>query len=232
MRLKKHWYMAVVCGVLAGLLHLAYLRAVNVTVPVVVAAKDLRPFGRIEADSIRVAHVHPQAVHPKAVTALGGLVGRHISSWCLEGQQILSPFLDAFPVESGWRAMMIPATWANAAGGTIRPADVVDVVYVTDPGETGFSIARVVEQGLLVLDVRSDSGSSLFEDRKSSMLGVVVAVTLEQAERLAFCLEHGRIHLLLSSAANEPSWTKGVSLANVIQFQEPPGSSVGAGETW
>lgn len=220
---NRYWFLALACGVASGALHLAYLRGAYARVPVAVATRDIQPFTLVERDMVRTELVHPSSVHPTAIRSAGHVVGKYTGAWCYQGQQILKRQLsDAadgagpLPPEPPYRAMLVPASVGYAAGGAIRRGDTVDLLFVSDPGKTGVSISKVVEEGLLVLDIRDDSGESVGQGGGSSVpLGVLVAVTSEQAERIAFCLEHGRVYLLLSTPGNEPSTTNGACMSDI-----------------
>lgn len=220
---NRYWLLALACGVASGALHLAYLRGAYARVPVAVASRDIQPFTLVERDMVKTEMVHPSSVHPAAIRSAADVVGKYTGSWCYQGQQILKRQLSGaaegaspVPPEPPYRAMLVPASVGYAAGGAIRRGDTVDLLFVSDSGKTGVSISKVIEEGLLVLDVRDDSGESLRQgDGRSVPLGALVAVTPEQAERIAFCLEHGRVYLLLSTPGNEPSTSSGACMSDI-----------------
>lgn len=177
-----------------------YLGSLGRRCPVVVAAAAV-PAGKVLGPGeLRVVMMPAEAVHPQAVRSLQEGLGLVSSAELLPGEQVLRPRV--FPPEQagpggrlapGVRAMLVPVPPERWPGGTVRPGGLVDVVFVSgDPDQP--RLARVLLPSLRVLDVRDDRGMPWGEGR-GVPLGVVVAVTPGEAEKLAFALEHGSVYL-------------------------------------
>ena len=215
-----------------------YLLGLDRRVAVVVAATALPEFTLIEPDALRVLHLPEGGVHPRAVSSPGELHGKVLMVSAEPGQQILitqvrepgtlgidNQFVAA--IGPGERAMMIPVPPGQAVGGGLAPRDLVDVIFVADEARLGLAFARVLLQGLRVLDVRGERGEPLAATRRDAPAGVVVAVTLEQAERLAFALEHGSLYLISGGREEAKVATQGAFLETL--FDPEPASQQPAG---
>ncbi|MDQ7793029.1 MAG: Flp pilus assembly protein CpaB [bacterium] len=215
MRERRLLVLAILVALATGFIVYNYLAGLDQRVSVVVATTNLGEFTLLESSMLRVASLPAGGVHPRAVSSPSMLEGRVLLAPVDAGQQILitqvrdrgavgtgNSFVAA--LEPGERAMLIPSTLARSVGGALAPRDRVDIIFVADQLKLGVSFARVLLQGLRVLDVRSDRGRSLGADRDGLPAGVVVAVTLEQAERLAFALENGQLYIASSGGRDEP----------------------------
>ncbi len=205
-----------------------YLLGLDRRVAVVVAATALPEFTLLGPGALRVLHLPEGGVHPRAVSSPDQLQGKVLMVPVEPGQQILvtqvrdpgtsgtdNQFVAA--LGPGERAMMIAVPPGRAVGGGLAPRDRVDVIFVSDEARLGFAFARVLLQGLRVLDVRSERGERLAATRHDAPAGVVVSVTLKQAERLAFALEHGTLYLMTAGGREEPEVaTQGVLLETLF----------------
>lgn len=101
---------------------------------------------------------------------------------------------DLVPPESatGLRTMSLPVPLEHAAGGTLVPGDLVDVISVDD------GTARFIATGLEVIAI-SDDGSGSIGSVASHH--IVVAVDAAEALRLAEALEAGSMELVRSTGA-------------------------------
>lgn len=100
--------------------------------------------------------------------------------------------LAARDAASGLRSMSLPVALERAAGGSLTPGDLVDVISVVD------GTARFIATGLEVLAV-SDTGSGSIGSVASHH--VTVAVDPADALRLAEALEAGSMELVRSTGA-------------------------------
>ncbi|HCC32969.1 MAG TPA: Flp pilus assembly protein CpaB [Clostridiales bacterium] len=220
--------------VVTGFAAYNYLLGLDRRVAVVVAAAALPEFTLLEPDALRVVHLPEGGVHPRAVSSPGELQGKVLMVPVEPGQQILvtqvrDPGTLGFDNQfvavlgPGERAMMVPVPPGQAVGGGLAPRDLVDVIFVADEARLGFAFARVLLQGLRVLDVRGDQGGALTATRHDAAAGVVVAVTPKQAERLAFALEHGTLYLMTAGGREEPEVaTQGTFLETLFDPEPAP----------
>ncbi len=85
----------------------------------------------------------------------------------------------------------------------------MDLIFVASEQKMGSTYSRTIACGLEVLDVRDERGASARSgDVESLPIGVIVAVTNEQAELLALAAENGQIYLVID--AYEPLWPEGL----------------------
>ncbi|MFZ5769543.1 MAG: Flp pilus assembly protein CpaB [Bacillota bacterium] len=228
--LRARWRMAgsLVLAVVAGVTVYLYLDSLGERYPVVVAARPVRAGKVLEPGDLRVAMLPGDGVHPQALTCLSDGVGRVTKVELVAGEQVLR-VRTLSPAEAGvgcdllphLRAMLLPVPAERAGGGTITSGRLVDVLFVSDdPGQP--AIARVLAQGLRVLAVRDERGQPWPQGRELPM-GVVVAVSAAEAERLAFALEHGSLYLMLCPLEPQPVLTSGVGWENLYL---PPTSGV------
>lgn len=211
---------SVILALAAGVSVYVYLEGLGHRYPVVVAAAAARAGERLGPGDLRLAMLPGDAVHPQAITRLADAVGRVATVDLVPGEQVLHVRTRA-PEEAGvggglpphLRAMLLPVPVERAGGGTVTPGRLVDVLFVSDDRDQPSS-ARVLLQGVKVLGVRDERGQPWPQGRELP-LGVVLAVTVEQAERLAFALEHGSLYLALCPVAPEPAVSWGVGWHNL-----------------
>jgi len=194
-----------------------YLSGLDRRVSVVVAAVPLKELTVLEPSMLRVLSIPAGGVHPRATSAPETLVGKVVLVPMEVGQQILVTQVRergslggvsryAAALDPGERAMMIPTTLARGVGGGLTAGDRVDVIFVADELKLGCSFSRVLLQAVRVLDVRGDRGQPISSERDGMPAGVVVAVSLDDAERLAFALENGQLYLVSSGGRREPEF--------------------------
>lgn len=208
-----------------------FLEGLGERLPVVVAAAPL-PAGKVLAPGdLRVTMLPRDAVHPQALRSLADGLGRVTATELLAGEQVLQarvrsgegagPCYDLAP---DLRAMLLPVPAERWGGGELQRGSLVDLVFVSHERDQP-QLARVLLSGVRVLGVRDERGQAW--SGKGSPLGVLVAVTPREAERLAFALEHGSLYLALCPFEPQPVPTAGVNWENL--FAEPIGPRAGAG---
>lgn len=139
---------------------------------VVVANSDLQVGSTVSSDSVTVRRVHPEAIPAGSARQLSEIEGRYVAWPVLAGQFIPVRALSAnraglfsggLQVPAGYRAISVPVSAADAAGGVIRAGDRVDVLAVPKNQAPGATPAPAVTLGraVLVLGLRSDQGQPL-----------------------------------------------------------------------
>lgn len=202
--LAGRWRMvgSVVLALAAAATVYLYLQGLGRRYPVVVAAAPV-PAGKVLVPGdLRVVMLPGDAIHPQAVRSLQDGLGRVTSADLVPGEQVLQsrarPPDQAGPgadLPPHLRAMLLPVPVERWAGGALRPGSLVDVVFVSDDPDQP-DRAQVLIPAVRVLGVRDERGLP-WAQGKNLPLGVLVAVTAEEAERLAFALEHGSLYLVL-----------------------------------
>ncbi len=189
--------LAIVSGAASGALYLAAAQRVDV----VVAARDVDPPRPLGADDLAIRSVSADLSPEGALAAIDGAIGRTPSAPLLRGQIVFGrALLDDAPafgsgisLPLGMRAVALPVTAAEAVGGTVRPGATVDVLAVPIQGRAPPErTTELLASGVLVLDVRSESGVPLTESASAALGGardrigsVVIAVRAADALWLA-----------------------------------------------
>jgi pilus assembly protein CpaB len=139
---------------------------------VVVAKGDLRVGTSISESSVTIKRVHPGDIPAGSATRVSDILGRYVSWPILDGQFIpvralardrASLIAGGLSVPPGFRALSLAVTATDAAGGVLRPGDLVDVLAVTKSQAPGASPAPATTLGkrVLVLGMRTDQGQAL-----------------------------------------------------------------------
>jgi pilus assembly protein CpaB len=172
-----------------------------------VARGDLSVGTAVTDSSVAVRRVHPGDIPPGSATNVADVVGMYVSWPILDGQFIptralsrgrASMIAGGLAVPAGYHALSVPVTPAEAAGGVLRPGDLVDVIAVAKNQAPGASPAPALTLGrrVLVLGMRTDQGQAIDGGGGSSpvrglnfssnrIASVVLAVAPEDEEKYA-----------------------------------------------
>jgi pilus assembly protein CpaB len=185
------------------------------TTPVLVASQDIDARTRLAESHVEVVDLPSTAVHPQALRTVDRAEDLFASGFIAAGEQILPHKLstDVFGgglaqlVPEGQRAVSIAISNAAAAGGLVSPGDHIDIIAIFSEelrDEAGTSIiaedVEVLALSQLVL------GEELGEDESSPTAGqspnavsatVTVAVSLDNAQRIALAEAFGDLHVFL-----------------------------------
>lgn len=202
MREHRYLILALAAGIMAAVASYSFLGSLQERVPVVVAARDLPEFTRIEADLVRTILVHPSGVHPASARRKEDVIGLRVGSFTLAGEPVLTEKLIAGgdhgvagrlgPAE---RALFLPVGLSRGLGGAVEARDRVDVILVGDESKLGYVQVSTILRNALVLEVLGETGRPWSRDSRDEMLGVLLAVTPEQAEALSLAMESGQVYL-------------------------------------
>lgn len=191
-------------------------------VTVVVATKDILPKERITIGDVKVKEISREMAHFEAATTTEQVVGLYVKDQLLAGEQILKPrlirgFEDygiVIKIPVGQRAMTIPVNNEMGVSGFIRPGDYLDILAGFNELVMGENIAQVILEKILVL--ATDRQLSEEERQPQDMENITVAVTLDQAEKLAMALEHGSVRVVLRPIESFEMEGKENSLSQVV----------------
>lgn len=156
---------AVIAGVASGALYLAATQRAAI----VVVARDVDPPRVLTAADLELRSIPADLLPDGAVTAVEDAVGMTPIAPLVRGQLVLrravaavtARFSSGLALPLGMRAIAIPVSAADAAGGTVRPGSSVDVVSVPVPGRAAPDrTTELLASGAVVLDVRSESGGA------------------------------------------------------------------------
>jgi pilus assembly protein CpaB len=181
-------------------------------VPVVVASKALKFGERLEAGSLKLAHLPPNAVPEGAFTTIAAVLaqdhgGAPVALVPIAAREpLLAAKLSgpgarpsvAAEIGEGMRAYTIKVDDVSGVGGHALPGDRVDVVLtrdVTPNGETRNYVSDVVLQSVRVLavDLNLDVASNKPATPNTATLEVAVA----DSQKLAVAANLGKLSLAL-----------------------------------
>lgn len=197
-RLSRAHVAALLTAAVAGALNVVALQQGDVRTPVLVAAGDLRAGATLDDTAVRTAMVSADS------SVLDALIGGDRLSerrgWLLtrpvrSGEPLRWTDLRDPAARDGLRAMSLPVEPEHAAGGTLRAGDRVDVIGVRE-GQA-FWVLSDVE----VLDAVDRAAEGALAAPRPYAL--TLAVTEEQALRLAWALHDGAVEVLRSTGAPE-----------------------------
>lgn len=194
---------SIVAGLVAALLSVGFLRGVAKTTTVLVATQEIQAFTPLTPSMFSAQQMPSAAVSADAITDPAALAGRYARTLLLPGTVVRMGHLaiasgNAGPLsakltetgEPSMRALAIPVDNATAVGGTIQPGDRVDViaaVRIERQNGPATTFSKIIARGLPVLHRT--------EPDNSSKGTVVVQVTPEQAEEIAYAQLAGTIYL-------------------------------------
>lgn len=172
------------------------------TTGVWVAAADLPADTVIGPEDLRVTQIGlPDDLLTGYMSRDSSLVGSVVNRPVFAGELISASAvrLDGASAIEG-RSMTIPASPEHAVGGTLRPGERVDVYVTFGAGQKG-ARTELLLLGAEVLDVVSD-GSMGFGD--TTLVGLTVSVTADEAPEVAFAIRNGEIDLVRVSGGPPP----------------------------
>ena len=162
------------------------------TLPVWTAARDLPAYAELgDADLVSVGVRLPPELVARYATPSDNMIGSVLVRPVGEGEMIPLTWLsDGARADSG-RSMTIPVTQEQALGSTLGVGDRVDVIVTLDAGDVRARTLALVSNVEVVEIVRTAG----LVGGDSSVVGVRVAVTPEQAVQLAFGIRTGQIDI-------------------------------------
>ncbi len=214
--------------VVAGMVY-AYLRDVATAKqkdlrPVVVVAQNVAPKTILTKEMLKQENVPSIYVQPGAIDKINTAVGVMVKEQLMAGEQVVKHrlLLDtkgdglAFQLPPGMRAYTVGVNETSGGAGFIRPGDKVDVLATYDKSITGEYTSHLVLQDITVLalnrsdvqpapvaagDAKGPAKSSAATDNK--LTSVTLAITPEDAAKMALAEDRGRIRLALRPFATE-----------------------------
>jgi pilus assembly protein CpaB len=198
------------------------------TVGVVVAAVDI-PYGSTIRPNQVVLSAWPKDRYPENVLSdVKAAVGRVVRREFVRGEPIVESKLLttsrnvgmlSLKIPQGMRAFTVRVNEAVGVGGFLMPDARVDVLLTTassDPRATQMS--KIILEDIRVLAVGQTIDQK--ESKPVTVSTVTLAVTPEEAEKLALASNDGKIHLVLRNFADsEKVKTSGISKDRLLSGQ-------------
>lgn len=186
----------IIGAVLAGVV-MYTINSFNEQVSLVVATKEIAPFTRILPEHVTVVQLPVAAKLSNSYTSTEQVIGQVSRTWILPQDQIREGHLAAGAGPNALtnqltglkspnlHAVAIPIDLTSGLGGAakLQPGDRVNVIA------TVHGVSTTIMQEIQVLS---------FIEEQQKTIGIVLAVTQEQAEHVATTLSNGTITLTLN----------------------------------
>lgn len=199
---------AVLCALLAAWANWEVLRRGGETQQVLVAVKEIQPFTPIPADAVALKAVPKGSAPPDALTSPEALQQQFSRTLLVPDDVIRAPHLVAAAGSNlaarlsadksyGKRAMALQVNAATGVAGTLREGDPVDILVaiqgVQSKNGGNSTMSKVIARRVPVLLVQTSKDGALGGGNQTT---VVLEVTPEKAEEIAFAQAQGMIWLL------------------------------------
>ena len=199
-------------------------RAEVTTRPVVVAKTDIQEGMAIDRIALQVAQWPVQTVPVGAFSSIDSVVGRVPRVAIYNGEPIVpgrlapsgtGPGLEV-KIPPGQRAMAVRINDVAGISGLLQPNSRVDVLVTIKEVNSEKQVAKLFMSNMLVLSV----GTEVQRDTQGKPINattVTLAVTPDEAERLAIAMNTGSIQLVLRGYGDPDSVrTKGATSGDVL----------------
>lgn len=199
-------------------------RAEVATRPVVVASRDIPQGVALDRIALQVAQWPVQVVPAGAFAVIDSVVGRVPSVPIYNGEAIVpgrlaptgtGPGLEV-KIPPGQRAMAVRINDVAGISGLLQPNSRVDVLVTIKETNSERQVAKLFMSNMLVLSV----GTEVQRDTQGKPINattVTLAVTPDEAERLAIAMNTGSIQLVLRGYGDPDSVrTKGATSGDVL----------------
>jgi pilus assembly protein CpaB len=199
-------------------------RAEVATRPVVVANRDIPEGVAIDRIALSTAQWPVQAVPVGAFSSIDSVAGRVVRVAVFNGEPIvpgrLAPVGSGAGLETkipaGQRAMAIRINDVAGISGLLQPNSRVDVLVTIREENADKQVAKLFMSNMLVLSV----GTEVQRDAQGKPIQaatVTLAVTPDEAERLAIAMNTGTLQLVLRGYGDPDSIrTKGATSGDVL----------------
>lgn len=196
------------------------------TEPVVVAAVNMAMAESVTSQHVKLVQWPKNAIPTGAVRSLSNAEGRVVRSAIMAGEPLLESRLapelagkgGVMPmlVPEGQRGVSIKVDEAVRESGFILPNSRVDVlVSMTKPGSTNERIAKVILQDVAIL--AAGQTVEMRDNKPITVTTVTLALTPDQAERLAVAQSEGRLTLATRNLRdNQVVRTPGATQATLL----------------
>jgi pilus assembly protein CpaB len=209
------------------------------TQPVVVAAADLALGSELKAEHVKVLNFPAGQAPEGSFAQPQEIVGRGLIVTVVKGEPILPSKLAAkeagagLPpvIPDGMRAVSVRVNEVIGVAGYVLPGTHVDVIATASPtNQPTDTTSKVVLANVLTLTSGTRMEAEGKEGKPVQVTVVTLAVTPEQAERLALASTEGKIQLALRNPLDQSApATPGIKpavLLGVAKGQQPTGQSV------
>lgn len=189
-------------GVYRFLANLENMSVVQYTEEVVIAIEDIPARTTIAYDMVKVERVPVGTRHEKASAQAAQIIGQLTTQPIVAGEQILSTRLYtsaqqaglSYQLASGYRALSVGINQRISVAYQVRPGDFVDIIVSYEPTpQTTESVIMLQNIQVLAMGQEMKAGVAALTTAET----ITLAVRPEQAERLVWAEDYGRIRLML-----------------------------------
>ncbi len=174
---------------------------------VLVAAVDIPERTVIREEMLKTVHMPSELVPPGAIKDMSAAAGKVAKLTILQGDSITENklfgdvtkegFIASIPADK--RAISIAITDITGISGFAKPGDYVDVMVINDKKQKNTVSGEMILQNILLLAINktSEIADDKKDDKKDQMVTATVAVSPEDALRLAVAQTKSTIYLAL-----------------------------------
>src|SRR6266508_1607215 len=200
---------------------------------VVIASSDIPEGAAIERPSVAVATWPAPTVPAGAFSAIDSVVGRVTRVNVFAGEAIVpgrlapagtGPGLE-LKIPPGQRAMAVRINDVAGISGLIQPNSRVDVLVTLNEAKTGRQVAKLFMENMRVLSVGTEIQRDA-QGRPNTATTATLAVTPDEAERLAVAMNTGSIQLVLRGYGDPASVSTGGAKSGDVLSQLRGGRAV------
>lgn len=222
---------AILCALLAAWANWQFLKSGEQKEPVVVAVKEIQPFAPIPENAVELRMVRKGTAPADSARSLEAVKGQYSRALLLPDDTLRTAHLVSANGSNlaarlsqskayGKRAMALQVNAATGVAGTLREGDPVDILVAIQGATTkagqASTLSKIIARRVPVLLVQTNKDSGI---GSSSQTTVVLEVTPDKAEEIAFAQAQGQIWLLTApyeAAGNEGPDTQGVNLETFL----------------
>lgn len=205
-----------------------------VTVPIVVASADVPEGSAFDRIQLTTKEWPAKMLPPGAFASVDSVVGRVARVAVFAGEPILpgrlapsgtGPGLE-LKIPTGMRAMAVRINDVAGIAGLIQPNSRVDVLVTLQEPGSARQIAKLFMENMRVLAIGTEIQRDAAGKPKTATT-VTLAVTPDEAERLAVAMNQGAIQLVLRGYGDPDSVkTRGATSVDVLsqmqRYSAPP----------
>jgi len=228
---KRLVLLAVLCALAVGLgvyRFMSNLEAMSVTQyteEVVVAIKDIAARVVVTSDMVRLERVPTGTRHARAAAQVAQIMGHVTTQPIVSGEQILTTRLFSsaqqsglsYQLATGYRAISISINQKISVAYQVRPGDFVDVIVSYEQAtQARESTSTIMLQSIQVLAVGSEMKAGAAAPVSAET--ITLAVKPDQAERLVWAEDYGKIRLVLRPVSDSQTvHTPGATVRSVAE---------------
>lgn len=215
---------SLLAAVLAGVVHVNYLKGLQDVENVVVVTKEVPAYQKLDKTNLVVKSMPKSAVGEGALTSLTDAEGRYARGLILPNEilrkkhvlEAAGGSLSAKLTDAGdgkVRAMAVKVSTDTGVANTLQAGDKVDMLVALQTESKGVgTVAKIIATGVPVLFTGLSKQEGIAGNGGTAEGTVVLQVLPELAEELAFAQTSGTIWLLTNPNVAAPGETQGFNM--------------------